>query len=100
MQARIPSWRSGYLKFVGIDLAWGEHKPSGAAIINENGIIDRARADLRTNEEICDFAGLASGNGAVIAIDAPLIVKNLTGQRPVDKFPGVREDTANGAPPA
>jgi len=49
------------LKFVGIDLAWGEHKPSGAAIINEGGIIERARADLRTTEEICDFAGLASG---------------------------------------
>jgi len=72
------------LKFVGIDLAWGEHKPSGAAIINEGGIIERARADLRTTEEICDFAGLASGNGAVIAIDAPLIVKNATGQRPVE----------------
>ena len=72
------------MKFVGIDLAWGEHKPSGAAIINEGGIIERARADLRTTEEICDFAGLASGNEAVIAIDAPLIVKNLTGQRPVE----------------
>src|SRR5439155_24120150 len=53
-------------------------------IINESGIIERARADLRTTEEICDFAGLASGNEAVIAIDAPLIVKNLTGQRPVE----------------
>ena len=73
------------MKFVGIDLAWGEHKPSGVAIINAGGLVDRAQADLQTNEEICDFAGLGSPDGAVVAIDAPLVVRNTGQCRPVER---------------
>ncbi len=73
------------MKFVGIDLAWGENKPTGVAIINAAGTVERAQANLRTNDEICDFAGLDSPDGAVVAIDAPLVVRNTGQCRPVER---------------
>ena len=73
------------MKFVGIDLAWGENKPTGVAIINAAGTVERAQANLRTNEGICDFAGLDSPDGAVVAIDAPLVVRNTGQCRPVER---------------
>jgi predicted RNase H-like nuclease len=73
------------LKFVGIDLAWSERNPSGVAVIDSEGVVQRASAALQTNDEICQFADLDSAEGAVIAIDAPLTVTNLSGQRPVEK---------------
>src|SRR5437870_1958972 len=44
-----------------------------------------AQADLQTNEEICDFARLGSPDGAVVAIDAPLVVRNTGQCRPVER---------------
>jgi len=74
-----PRQEVGGLKFVGIDLAWGEAKPSGVAIVDAGGTVERARADLWTNEQICEFANLNSkGEEAVVAIDAPLIVNRST----------------------
>jgi predicted RNase H-like nuclease len=72
------------LKFVGIDLAWGEEKPSGVAVIDSEGVVQRADAKLLGNAEICQFAGLDSPEATVVAIDAPLIVQNTMGQRPVE----------------
>jgi predicted RNase H-like nuclease len=72
------------LKFVGIDLAWGEQKPSGVAVIESEGKVLKASADLMKNEEICRFASLDSLEQAVIAIDAPLVVQNSDKCRPVE----------------
>lgn len=65
------------MKFVGIDLAWSEHHPSGIAVIDSDGTLVRASGDIRSNNDLCEFAGLADGD-AIVAIDAPLIVKNAT----------------------
>lgn len=73
------------MKFVGIDLAWSERNPSGVAVIDADGTLIRATADQRTNEEIVDYAKLANPEYAIVTIDAPLIVKNLDGQRPVER---------------
>jgi predicted RNase H-like nuclease len=73
------------LKFVGIDLAWGEQNPSGGAIINADGTIAKASALLKSNEAICQFAGLDDLEGAVVAIDAPLTVRNAGKCRPVEE---------------
>jgi len=72
------------MKFIGIDLAWAEQNPSGVAWIDSEGILVDASSDLKTNEAICEFAGIAGGTDAVITIDAPLIVKNADGRRPVE----------------
>ena len=73
------------MKFVGIDLAWSERNPSGVAVIEAGGTLSHAAGDLRTNQDICDYAGLKEGEDAVIAIDAPLIVRNKDKQRPVER---------------
>lgn len=71
------------MKFVGIDLAWSEENPSGVAIIDSHGKLNRASGGVRTNEDICHFARLDDKEDAVVTIDAPLIVRNSKGQRPV-----------------
>jgi predicted RNase H-like nuclease len=73
------------MKFVGIDIAWSERNPSGAAVIDDEGNLIRASGDLRTNEELCEYAELKEGEDAVVTIDAPLIVKNPQRQRPVER---------------
>ena len=73
------------MKFVGIDLAWSEKNPSGVAVIDQDGTLVRARGDIRSNQEICDYAALQEWQDAIITIDAPLIVKNDDKQRPVER---------------
>jgi len=70
---------------VGIDLAWSGKNPSGVAVIDAQGVVQKASSALWTNDEICQFAGLDSPEGAIITIDAPLAVTNSIGQRPVEK---------------
>jgi predicted RNase H-like nuclease len=72
------------MKFVGIDIAWSERNPSGAAVIDSGGTVVRASGNLRSNDDLCEFAGLRDGEDAVVAIDAPLIVNNKSKQRPVE----------------
>lgn len=73
------------MKFVGIDIAWSERNPSGIAVIDSDGTLIRASGDTRTNDDLFEFAGLADRGGAVVAIDAPLIVKNAEKQRPIER---------------
>jgi len=73
------------MKFVGIDIAWSERNPSGVAVIDSDGTLVRASGALRSNTDICEFAGLTTGEDAIVAIDAPLIVKNADKQRPVER---------------
>jgi predicted RNase H-like nuclease len=73
------------VKFIGVDIAWSEKNLSGVAVIEADGTIVRASGKIRSNQDICDFAELHAGQNAVIAIDAPLIVKNFDKQRPVER---------------
>lgn len=72
--------------FIGIDLAWGQRNLSGGAVIR-NGRLRAITGELRTNRQIVDFIGenLTAADGAVVAIDAPLVVPNLRGSRPCDR---------------
>jgi predicted RNase H-like nuclease len=73
------------VKFVGIDLAWSERNGSGVAVVESNGVLSRAKGNVRTNREIFDYAELRTREDAVITIDAPLLVKNQDKQRPVER---------------
>lgn len=73
------------MKFVGIDLAWSDSNQSGVAVIGADGTVSRAASNLHSNEEISEYAGLTEREEAIIAIDAPLVVKNEEGQRPVER---------------
>lgn len=76
------------MMFVGVDLAWGERNPSGLAMLRwQEGCLQEVvpARRLHTDEQICHaIAEQHLGEVLVIAIDAPLVVPNWTGERPVE----------------
>jgi predicted RNase H-like nuclease len=69
--------------FVGVDLAWGETKPSGIAVLDESGdlvAMSPARGDPSVHAVLEPWVA----GDCLVAIDAPLIVKNPGGNRPCE----------------
>jgi predicted RNase H-like nuclease/ppGpp synthetase/RelA/SpoT-type nucleotidyltranferase len=69
--------------FVGLDLAWGETKPTGIAVIDLGGrLVDIGVAQ----DDASILAALQPyvAGDCLVAIDAPLVVTNPTGQRPAE----------------
>jgi predicted RNase H-like nuclease len=69
--------------FVGVDLAWGQDRPSGVAVLDAEGRV------LHVSSQGADEAIVASltpyvANDCLVAIDAPLVVENATGTRPCE----------------
>jgi predicted RNase H-like nuclease/ppGpp synthetase/RelA/SpoT-type nucleotidyltranferase len=71
------------LHLVGIDLAWGDRQPTGLAVLDESGRLVHIGA-VRTDDEIETALAPYADGGCVVAIDAPLIVRNATGNRPAE----------------
>lgn len=65
---------------IGIDLAWGQRQPTGLAVLDESGRLVHVSA-VRTDDEIETALSAYVEGGCVVAIDAPLIVRNATGNR-------------------
>jgi predicted RNase H-like nuclease len=72
--------------FIGLDLAWGERNPTGAAVIRDGRLV-AWRHDLFALDQIVDFvaAHLALDAGTIIAVDAPLRVPNESGSRTCER---------------
>ncbi len=76
----------------GIDLAWGEKKSDGVCFAAYDPTRKKARlagyaypqGDYALSTVIAER--LAPGQGAFLAIDAPIVCPNLTGTRPVDRL--------------
>lgn len=67
--------------FVGLDLAWGERKPSGVAVVDDDGrlvYVGVAQDDASIKAAIGPYVE----DECLVAFDAPLVVTNATGQRP------------------
>jgi predicted RNase H-like nuclease len=78
------------MRFIGLDLAWGERNNTASAVLESiaGGVTARLvdfQERLQSDEAILHYLNSMSVNGTCIAIDAPLIVRNPTGARPVDK---------------
>jgi len=76
--------RADFITFVGIDLAWSRKNPTGAALVRGDGhggeLIDTAL--LGSDDEIVGYISAAAGAGpAIVAVDAPLVVPNMSGRR-------------------
>jgi predicted RNase H-like nuclease len=68
------------MRFVGIDLAWGGRRPSGLAVLDPAGrVLDEGWAT--SDEELSGFLERHDPGGAVVALDAPLVVGNPAGTR-------------------
>lgn len=70
------------MQVVGIDLAWGSRARTGIAITDDLGRLERS-ASVTSDDEISAF--LDGMRPAVIAIDAPIIVRNPTGMRECER---------------
>lgn len=77
------------IHIVGIDLAWGERRPDGVCVLE----VDRREAQVRAiglsqgDDELLAFVEANVGRGpAFIAVDAPIVCRNQTGARPVDRL--------------
>jgi predicted RNase H-like nuclease/ppGpp synthetase/RelA/SpoT-type nucleotidyltranferase len=69
--------------YVGVDLAWGERKPSGVAVVDDAGrllVLGSATSD----DDIVLLLGEHVDGRCLVAFDAPLIVTNPTGNRPCE----------------
>ena len=71
------------MHFVGVDLAWGERKPTGLAVLDDGGRRVHVSAAGGDEEIRAALAPYVEGD-CVVAIDAPLIVRNATGNRPAE----------------
>src|SRR5579875_1032783 len=71
------------MRYLGLDLAWGERGRTGVAALDEAGRLI-ASASVRTDDEIAAFAAGHAPGPCTAAIDAPLIVPNAAGRRPCE----------------
>jgi len=71
------------MHFVGVDLAWGRRKPTGLAVLDDDGRLVHLAA-VGTDEEILAALTPYVEGDCLVAIDAPLVVRNATGNRPAE----------------
>jgi len=69
--------------FVGIDLAWGEQSPSGLAVLDADGLLLHVSAQGNDEAIVAALAHYVDTD-CLVAIDAPLVVENATGNRPAE----------------
>jgi predicted RNase H-like nuclease len=67
--------------FVGLDLAWGERKPTGVAVVDDTGKLVHLAVAADDTSIKAAIAPYVKGD-CLVAFDAPLVVTNPTGQRP------------------
>ncbi len=69
------------MHFVGVDLAWGEVKPTGLAVLDDTGRLLHVSAATDDDSIEAALAPYVAG-ACLVAVDAPLVVTNATGNRP------------------
>lgn len=71
------------MKFIGVDLAWGDRNSTGLCLAEDGAVVESGLA--RSDEEILDWLRARTSGPCVVGIDAPLILKNCRGSRPCEK---------------
>jgi predicted RNase H-like nuclease/ppGpp synthetase/RelA/SpoT-type nucleotidyltranferase len=66
--------------YVGVDLAWGDRKPTGLAVLDDDGRLLHLSA-ATTDADIVSVLREYVEGAALVAVDAPLVVTNPTGNR-------------------
>src|SRR4051794_8499425 len=75
--------QAGRVFHIGVDLAWGTKRPTGLAVLDDGGRLVHVSTAL-TDEEIESTLAPYVADECLVAIDAPLIVRNATGNRPAE----------------
>lgn len=71
------------MHFVGIDLAWGDRARTGLAVLDDAGTLVHL-STATTDDTIAAALEPYVDGDCLVAIDAPLIVTNATGNRPCE----------------
>lgn len=69
--------------FVGIDLAWGERSPTGVAVADSSGRLVHLGAAGDDADIVAQLRPYTAAD-SLLAIDAPLVVTNPSGNRPCE----------------
>jgi predicted RNase H-like nuclease len=72
--------------YVGVDLAWGPGVTGLAAVDSTGDLV--AATWMRTDAEILNWLAPRTAGPCLVAIDAPIVVRNATGNRPCEKLVG------------
>jgi predicted RNase H-like nuclease len=84
LSASVPSGAAEPV-FLGIDLAWSNRARTGLAVVDDSGaLIDST--SLRSDQDIDHWLDRADWAPVVAAIDAPLVVTNMSGMRPCERM--------------
>ncbi|CAN5292823.1 bifunctional ribonuclease/(p)ppGpp synthase [soil metagenome] len=75
--------QGGSMHFIGVDLAWGANRPTGVAVVDDACHLVHLSART-TDETIVDALGPFVEGACLVAVDAPLVVNNPTGNRPCE----------------
>ena len=70
--------------YVGVDLAWGERRPTGVAVLDSGGALVALASATSDDEIAAQVAPYVEGD-CLVAIDAPLVVTNSRGNRPCEE---------------
>jgi predicted RNase H-like nuclease/ppGpp synthetase/RelA/SpoT-type nucleotidyltranferase len=69
--------------YVGIDLAWGDRRPTGLAVLDDEGRLVHISPATDDASILAALAPFTKGP-CLVAVDAPLVVTNPTGNRPAE----------------
>ncbi len=69
--------------YVGVDLAWGPRSPTGVAVLDAAGVLRHVGVAGSDDDVLGHLAPYVAGD-CVVAVDAPLVVTNPTGNRPCE----------------
>ena len=76
--------RGSEMVFVGIDLAWGARNRTGVVAAAGGSVVDSR--SVVSDDQICDCLDPYMGCPVLVAVDAPLVVRNPAGtSRPCDR---------------
>ncbi len=71
------------MRFIGVDLAWSTGG-TGLCLVEEGAV--RASTLVRSDAEILEWIEPFAAEPVLVAIDAPLVVRNATGRRPCESL--------------
>jgi predicted RNase H-like nuclease len=72
------------MRFVGVDLAWGPNGGTGVCVASTGKVI---RSSLvRSDDEIISWLEPHVADPCIVAVDAPLIVRNVNGRRDCERL--------------
>ncbi len=84
LRRRVSEARGGQTVFVGIDLAWGPKNRTGVVAVVGGAVVNSQT--LVSDDQICDWLDPYMAGPVLVAVDAPLIVRNPAGtSRPCDR---------------